>query len=634
MNYVNDRFIELMGSDPSNKAVLTEMEAEVRDYMSDFSDDPSITSRWGHIYFCNDDGGRLIYNHKEKNVHRCEVCGQVFQSEEYDGVWQYFYRNQAIVVSLVSALCFKATGNKEFLDYTKDIITFYADHYLEFEIHRKEGDHYKDYETMAWGSSRIMPQGLNESIVGIRVAQAYEIIKEDIDDAFKTKIFDWFQEMCRLLKPQVDQIHNIRVWNDAAIGIMGFVCGDKELVDFAFNGEFGLNNQMAQGVTKDYFWYEGSTHYNYFLLEGVCYLVLFAHLYNYEMDAKCKDTILKMYEKGAEFTFDNGYFPNPNDGWPDLNLKTYSYQYHTMARVAGENSKLGNIIKAIEKIEAPRTILPLSDAYYLNNITPVEKLLFNPDFDYNNYKEIERAETNYPNSNYTMLRNGKLNLFLKYGLNAKSHAHPDIMGIEVVYGKTRISRDLSNAGYRSRLCNEWHRKTLCHNTVVCDGEDIASFQPGECLEYGDHHVKARAGVYPEENHNVFYGREITIGTNTVEDTFTVESKDSHNYDYVYHLESQFKVTCAIAMEDGTLGYDKNGYQHVISCKQILGDPEEVVLTAEADEITVTLTFDTKGKEAFLLETMDNPVNQRRTTLLLREKGTNITYKMKMNVKEN
>lgn len=72
---------------------------------------------------------------------------------------------------------------------------------------------------------------------------------------------------------------------------------------------------------------------------------------------------------------------------------------------------------------------------------------------------------------------------MKYGLNGRSHAHPDIMNVEVMYKKLRLSRDLSNAGYQSRLCNEWHRKTLAHNTVCWNGTDITSVEPANacCL---------------------------------------------------------------------------------------------------------------------------------------------------------
>ncbi len=48
-----------------------------------------------------------------------------------------------------------------------------------------------------------------------------------------------------------------------------------------------------------------------------------------------------------------------------------------------------------------------------------------------------------PTSNFAMLRNNNWNVFVKYGLNGKSHAHPDIMNIEVMYKDQRISRDLS-----------------------------------------------------------------------------------------------------------------------------------------------------------------------------------------------
>lgn len=96
MKYLNDNFVELMNSVPANKETLAKMQAEVCDFMEQFHDDPSIISRWGHYYFCDVDGGRIIFDYKKPGVHRCEVCGQTFESEIFDGVWQYFYRNQAI----------------------------------------------------------------------------------------------------------------------------------------------------------------------------------------------------------------------------------------------------------------------------------------------------------------------------------------------------------------------------------------------------------------------------------------------------------------------------------------------------------------------------------------------------------
>ena len=47
----------------------------------------------------------------------------------------------------------------------------------------------------------------------------------------------------------------------------------------------------------------------------------------------------RMFEKAYEYAFDNLYLPNPNDGWPNLNLRTFSYVYHTAARPLAKRAR-------------------------------------------------------------------------------------------------------------------------------------------------------------------------------------------------------------------------------------------------------------------------------------------------------
>lgn len=178
MKYVNDNFAKYMNEVPEYKASLDDMIEKVTPFMENFSDDPEKLSQWGHYYFCDDDGGRLIFDLDKPHDHVCEVCGNTFKSEVLDGVWTYFYRNTAIVNMLASAAIYEATKEEKYLYYVKMIINFYGKNYTKFKLHRKELDVYETIEEMGWGSARIMPQGLNESIIGIRVAQTYEIIKE------------------------------------------------------------------------------------------------------------------------------------------------------------------------------------------------------------------------------------------------------------------------------------------------------------------------------------------------------------------------------------------------------------------------------------------------------------------------
>ena len=111
-----------------------------------------------------------------------------------------------------------------------------------------------------------------------------------------------------------------------------------------------MHEQLKKGVTKDGFWYEGSIHYNFFLLEGVSYLFLFSKIYDYDFGQESTAILERMFVQAYQYAFDNLYLPNPNDGWPDLNLKTFSYVYHTAARAFGEYSPVGNILKIIEQI--------------------------------------------------------------------------------------------------------------------------------------------------------------------------------------------------------------------------------------------------------------------------------------------
>ena len=79
MNYVNDRFCELVQL-PRNRQAILAMKKDVDDFLPSFCDSPAKLSRWGHHYFCDDDGGRLIFDLNSPHSHRCEICGKVYPS--------------------------------------------------------------------------------------------------------------------------------------------------------------------------------------------------------------------------------------------------------------------------------------------------------------------------------------------------------------------------------------------------------------------------------------------------------------------------------------------------------------------------------------------------------------------------
>ena len=630
MKYVNDRFRQLMLASDENRETLADMKRDVDAFLPSFSDDAARLSRWGHYYFCDEDGGRLIFDPAQPHRHRCAVCGKVYESETLDGVWTTFYRNRAVVLAQVSALVYCATGEERYRSYALNVIDFYASHYAEFPLHNKENVMGVSYDDMKWGCGRIMPQNLNEAIVAIRFIATIEMLRGTLDDAWLNGVHEkLFREIFRLLKPQVAAIHNISCWCLAAIGVMGLSLHDEEMIRFAFESPLNIREQLSRGVTADAFWYEGSIHYNFFLLEGVSYLFLFSHLYGYDFGRESTAIFERMLVQAYGYAFDNQYLPNPNDGWPNLNLRTFSYVYHTAARAFGEDSPVGNITKLIEADPSPRTILPLSEPYYSPKGVCMEQLLFNIDFDYNSRTPVARESRLYARSNFAMLRNESWNVFLKYGLNGPSHAHPDIMGVEVMCRGQRLSRDLSNAGYRARLCNEWHRKTISHSTVCFNGGDITSVSPGECLHFDARSVTAEArNVYEGVN----YRRELSIRDGEMQDRFTAGGQDGV-YDYFFHFESDIRLRHSLKLADAGLGFDRNGYQHIQKTSRAVTEGT-VLLTAEAEGTAFTVSVDlAPGQELYLLRTLDNPVSQTRNTLLIRGRGVEQTFRMNIKINE-
>ncbi len=627
MKYLNENFKEAINKYPKYKDMINNMKKEVDNFIKDFKDDPNVNSEWGHYYFCNNDGGRLIFDLNKPHTHVCEVCNKQFTSEIYDGVWVYFYRNTAILTAWKAACLYKALDDKKYLDVVKTIIGFYASNYKKFRIHNKEREVFSSYEEMKWGCGRILPQGLNESIIAIRMINALEIIKDDLDTTFLDDVYNnMFREMYYLLSPQVESIHNIRCWNNSAIGVIGLFFNDQEMIDFAFNGKFNIRRQLREGVTKDNFWYEGSIHYDFFTLEGVSALALYSRIYNYDFGSEL-DILHKMFIEPYHYAFNNGYFPNPNDGWPNINLKTYDYIYQVALKVFGERDIVGEITKNILANPLPRTTLPLSKPYYYNNEIAFERLLLNTDIDFNDYKEIKQDTRNYPESQFGLLRNDNFNIFMKYGLNGPSHAHPDIMNFEVMYKDKMISRDVSNPGYQSKLYKEWFKKTIAHNTVVCDGIDQVKRDRCESIVYKDNKIEAESlDIYLGIN----YKRSITLLDNGFEDDFIVSSNKDTISDYLFHLEEDIVVEDVLGIEEN-LGYKDNGYQHILSSKKIKTNSDTLILNLTQADNKYRLLIDTIDKDIFICKTMDNPVNKTRTSILIRSVGKKANYNLKLEV---
>jgi oligo-alginate lyase len=622
MKYLNSELIkQVKASNAPTMDFLNNAAGEVDEYFNNFSDSPESISVWAHHYFCKEEGGLLIYNPKTPDKHVCSICGKEYSDELLNGAWITMYRNAGAVNVWKSAVLYKTNGDKKYLDNLVNYLTYYADNYSKFTRHNKDGLIFQEGEEVKWGCSRIMPQNLNEGIYLVRIINALEIVKEDLSADFIKKLEDkLFNPAYELLKPQVHKVHNIPCWLNCCIGSMGLFLGREDMIDFAFNGKLSVNVQLEEGVTDDYFWYEGSIHYNSFLLEGLVNLLLFTELYEYDF-TKGKDIIKNMLLSLYDYAFDDHRLPNPNDGWPDVNLKTYSYIYAMATRVFGEESEIGERLKSIISSDEERGTVPLSRPYYFKNDVSLEEIVFTPTLRYGKIEPVENVNRLFPASYCGMIGSGDSSVFLKFGHNGPSHAHPDKMTLELIMDGVCISRDLSNSGYGNAYCNEWHRVSASHNTVVVNGENQNGFGGGDSLVYEADRIHARANdVYP----GVTYERDLKIGDKELSDQMTVTLSEESTCDFFFHVEGS--VEGDLNAKSADLGYRANGYQHLSDVVKVPVKGDTIDITWNVSGKKVVSTLDLVGAELYIAKSPDNPVVNYRTTIIIRKKGSSCTFK--------
>ena len=609
--------------------MLQHMGTEVTEFSEKFNDDYNKMSEWGHMYFCEEDGAILDFDLGKPHTHICTVCKKEYKSKQLDNVWVYFYRGKAIQTALNAAVVYKATKEMKYLKYVEKIIGYYAEHYTDFEIHSKDAA-VEITTTGKLGYARIMPQELNEAVIMVKIARIMEILKEDISKEFSESVRNMFREVFEILAPQVNKVHNKPCWSACAIGSMGFVIQDKEMIDFAFNSEFNINRQLEEGVTSG-IWYEGSMYYSFFTLEGIADLLLFAKTYNYHVPV-LEETVELMLNTAYDYAFDNLIFPNPNDGWPDINLKTFSFLYHLGYKMFGEE-KMGALLRKIEKSDIPRRDPQLAKPYYFNNEISLEELLFNNDFNMEGVVCDKSGTSNFESSNVGILKNDSVNVFVKYGHQARSHAHADKMNIEVTLGGELVSRDISNSGYVSKLCNEWHRVTAAHNTVAVNGKNHTSIFRGEILEFNETECHVRSEkIYENAIDGVNFERKIQLSEKGFNDLFKVETKDGKTLDWFFHFEAGVEFMSNLETVQSDLGYHEDGYRHITNVREVKTEGDTIILNFKINSVEFTVELDLKDKKLILCNTVDNPVNAKRTSIILRSNKSNDTFTAKWNMK--
>jgi hypothetical protein len=582
-------------------AVVRDMERDVRAVMVRYANPPLGKTGWFHEYFCDDDAQRLVFDPEKPHEHVCPGCGRVYTGAPYDDCWRASVHREIISATADAAVLYRITGEKTYFDHARKILLWYADNYEKFEVH---GDHA--------GKGRIHEQSLDEATQLVSLTQAYWDIRPDLTPAERAGIVEKFLlPDAKFIHAQTRVIHNIHSWHNAAVGLVGFAVGDKELVAAAMDGPHGLKQQIQKGVKDDGFWYEGSISYHFYTVSSLQPLYMAARAQGYALEGTEKFRL--MYTAPVDFTFDNGEFPANNDGWPEKNIRTLASYYEVAAGFWND----------------PRAARLLDTIYRGGRRSGINALLYGPDALSTEAVASSRSDL-FAWSGAAFLRNDAVNAYLKFGPYGGGHDHNDRLNL-ILFAKDHvIIPDLGTSGYGIALNGKWFRASAAHNMLVVDGRRQAN-RGGYLVSYTENAVTA--GV-KDAYRGVDIQRSISLLEKGIEDVVSVESEEVHQYDLFYHIRGTLE-TCSVPLEPAPPFNASNGYDMLKELRTGVREKEcEITWRLRDTRGGIRIkAVSTRPFEVFVGTCPDNPANKQQSFVMLRRKDTAARWTSEMVIVE-
>lgn len=483
-----------------------------------------------------------------------------------------------------AGLLYRLTGEKRYAEHVRALLLAYARIYPTLGPHPAKANQ---------AAGRLFWQSLNDSVFLVHAIQGYDAARAAFSAADRKTIEEGaLRPMARFLSegsPEVfNRIHNHATWANAAVGMTGYVLGDRDLVDKALlgldkSGKAGFLRQLDLLFSPDGYYAEGPYYQRYALQPFVLFAVAIEVNDPQRGIFRYRDGIvLKAVRASIQLTY-KGYFFPVNDAMPDKSLRTEElYQGVAIAYAATRDPGLLSIAAW-----QGRTVLSPGGLMVARDLVAgkAKPLAF--------ASALFRDGPEGKDGALAVLRSGPEEdaqvLVAKNTAQGMGHGHFDRLnwllydnGNAVVtdYGAARFLNIEAKSGGRYLPENDsWAQQTVAHNTLVVDetsqfqareklGEAVA---PAQLAFHGEGptqwSIAEVKGAWPD----VSFRRVLVtlrvdgLASPLVLDVLRADGSKRHRYDLPLHFNGQiidtgFPLRSNLA-ERPVLGKDF-GYQHI------------------------------------------------------------------------
>ena len=487
-----------------------------------------------------------------------------------------------------AGILFTITADEKYARFVRDMLLEYA------KLYPTLGKHPFSHKQ---APGKLFHQMLNETVWLTYTSMAYDCIYDWLDQATRDKIeknvfriiIDWFITENH---HEFNRIHNHGTWTVCSIGLIGYVLGDKNLVDMALygtekDGKGGFLKQLDLLFSPDGYYMEGPYYVRYalrpffFFAEAIQRNQPELKIYEH------RDQILKKaYYSAVQTIFPNGVFPPINDASRTMDIKAPGVVLGNSLVYAqyGSDVNLLGVAKIQQEIIINGAGLKLAQDYAELDVVP--------DYDWGSTEFTDGYDGKQ--GGLGILRTGtgyaQSMLLMKYGVHGAGHGHFDKLhfifyeqGKEIIpdYGFCRWINIEPKFGGRYLPENKsYAMQSIAHNTVTVDQKCQNNFSRKAAdnmsakrhfFDTSDPNVQvmsARADEYfPGINmqRTMFLIKHARLEYPVIVDLYRLTSDKIHSYDYPIHHRGQFITSNfqfeANAQSQKPLG-DDYGYQHI------------------------------------------------------------------------
>ncbi|AIY14813.1 alginate lyase family protein [Cellulophaga baltica] len=585
--------------------------------------------------------------------------------QDYSGGYTHVRHKSNMLMLQKAGVLYQILDDEKYAKYVKDMLIQYEAMYKTLPLHPK---------TRSYARGKLFWQCLNDANWLVYVSQAYDCVynylSEEERNKLEANLFKPFADHISVDSPQFYQrVHNHSTWGNAAVGMIGLVMNDEELIDRALygikdlkldteeedddggflnkDGKAGFLANIEEPFSPDGYYNEGPYYQRYAMYP---FLIFAEGLHNVKPELKIfeykEGVLLKSINALLNLSDADGDFFPLNDG-----QKGMSYYNDALVTATDISYYFGKQDPGLLSIAEKQNKVLLDDSG-LAVALGIKKGLAKP-FEKKSINLSDGPEGTQ--GGVGILRNEDIELVFKYAAQGSSHGHYDKLsyslyenGEEVIqdYGLARfVNIEQKGGGNYLKENKTWAKQTIAHNTVT---QNETSHFEGKYEIGSQHHSVLHYFSSDNDNVQVASAKEVNAYPGTemlrtmaiikdadfdkpyVLDIMKVVSNKANQYDFPYYFLGQVLNTNFEYKVPETLRAlgSKNGYQHLY-----------VEGTAKSEKENTKFSWLNKGK-FYSLTTVSNANDdilftrigandpefnlRREAALMLRRKNTENT----------